>query len=125
MPTPARELVTELQAELGFTFYPTSITLTSPSGRAVQLLQFTSSDLVDCNSYHNTQDTIARIISEAMYAGLPAPSQPEACAAAFSVPDGAPLAQALDNLGCSLSETAAAQMQAWARQHRALRQKFG
>lgn len=60
-----------------------------------------------------------------MYAGLPAPSQPEACAAAFSVPDGATIAQTLDNLGCPLSGAAATQMQVWAQQSRALRRKFG
>lgn len=119
-----RDLIAWLKSEVGFTFYPVSYAMTAPSGRKINLLKFDESDRVDCSSYHSTIDTMERIISEALCAGV-ACTRPEACAAAWSVPDGAPIAMAVDNIGCTISDAAAERMELWAKQWRALRRKFG
>ena len=70
---------------------------------------------VNCATYSDALRTIDDIVSEALYAGMSCPTRPEACAAAFSVPDGAPVAMAVDNLGCALLPAAADKMERWAK----------
>lgn len=119
-----RDLVTWLKGEVGFTFYPTSNAMTTPSGKKVELFHLNDGDKVDCSSYYSTIDTVDRIISESIYAEIPC-TRPEACAAAWSVPDGAPISMAIDNIGCQLSDAASERMGSWARQQRSMRRKFG
>lgn len=119
-----RELILWLKSEVNSTFYPVSYIMTAPAGGKVNLLKPEATDRVDCSSYHSALDTIERIISEALHAGIQC-TRPEACAAAWSVPDGAPIAMALDNLGCTISDAAAERMESWAKHWRALRRRYG
>ena len=59
---------------------------------------------VDLSTRFATECTVAAIISETMRNGEAAPSYAMALAAAYSVPEGAPISMALVNLGCELLE---------------------
>lgn len=104
--------------------YVTQRALRAPSGRLVVIEKLERRALVCCETYSDALYTIDHIVSEALYAGI-ACTRPQACAAAFSVPDGAPIAMALDNLGCALSEAAAEKMEAWGKNARRLDRKYG
>lgn len=97
-------------------FYVIELALRSPSGKRIVLR---TNRTVSCATLEDVRTTMRDIISYELYAGRPAPTEPEACAAAWSVPDGAPIAMACDNLGCALSEGAGARMDAWQAQERA------
>jgi hypothetical protein len=104
--------------------YVTFEALRAPSGKLVTVFELPAHKRVNCETYGDALRTIDAIISDALYAGLPCPTRPEACAAAFSVPDGAPIAMAVDNLGCTLSVTAAEKMEQWAQVSRANERAF-
>lgn len=57
-----------------------------------------TSDRVSTVDLQSTRDTVRRIVSECMYAGMEC-TLPQALAAAYSVVDGAPIAMAVDNVG--------------------------
>lgn len=56
---------------------------------------------VDTHSYTATMQTVERIMSECMYDGI-AVDKASALAAAYSVPDGAPIWFAVENLDISV-----------------------
>lgn len=82
----------ELATELGFAGYVTEIRM----GRVVWTLAY--ADTVQTATVFDTRCTMARIRSEAIRAGIDC-TDPQALAAAYSVPDGAPIAMALVNVG--------------------------
>jgi len=104
--------------------YVTSIAIRVASGRLVDLACLEASALVDCSSLWALRSTMERIMSDGLYAGMH-PMLQECCAAAYSVPDGAPIAMAVDNIGCALSDAAAGQVASWQAEERALRRRFG
>lgn len=106
------ELYAEVRSLTGLA-YVTSVGLRTPSDRVVVLAALASHQRVDCSDYGAALASIDRLISMALYAGISI-DRPAACAAVWSVPDGAPIEMAFDNLGCSLSSEAADRMERWA-----------
>ncbi len=74
-------------------------------------------------TYNDAMYTITMILSEALYSCIPC-DRVQACAAAFSVPDGAPFLMAVDNIGCELNDDAAEFMHRGAAAARANKRAF-
>lgn len=104
--------------------YITTESYTLPSGRTVEISSTLPHQTVDCSEYSSALATIDRIVSHCVYRGESC-TRPEACAAAFSVPDGAPIEMAADNVGCELSDAAAQFMHAGAQGRRVTRRILG
>lgn len=115
--TETQDIYTEAKQLTGLA-YITSVGLRLPSGKALVLAKLERHQLVDCSDYSAALASIDSLISMAMYAGI-AIDRTSACAAVWSVPDGAPLEMALDNLGCELYAAAADKMEQWAAERRA------
>jgi hypothetical protein len=113
------ELAVEAAADAGFkgTVYVTQVALRAPSGGLIVLAKVASHQTVDCSSYMQAVNSIDSLISFALYQGVTM-SRPAACAAVWSVPDGATLQMALDNVGCEISVEAAERMESWGSQFR-------
>lgn len=82
----------------------------SRDGRTIASIETTA--LVDTRDLTETRHTMTRIISEELRAGRPC-TEPQALAAAFSVPQGAPLTMALLNVGPLPSDDVVAVFSAW------------
>ncbi len=117
------DLATWASKESGIT-YVTSVALRAPSGRLIELGTLAQHERVDCSSLFALRATMTAIVSAVLYSGGTC-TLPEACAAAYSVPDGAPIAMAADNIGCVLSDGDAAQVATWQTAERAAIRKHG
>lgn len=103
--------------------YVTAFGMRLASGKVVRLAELPSHECVNCSEYSEALASIDALISMAAYSGLTV-NRVEACAAVWSVPDGAPLAMALDNVGCELHPDATDKMERWAAQRRATVKAF-
>lgn len=89
------------------TLYTLQLGIRAPTGQVIWL-DATKERIVDLSTRFATNCTVAAIIDQAMFDDMPTPTYPEALAAAYSVPEGAPISMALVNLGCELMDMDAA-----------------
>lgn len=94
------------------TFFATKGLIRLPSGKLFDAYTIASSDCVYTDSLDATRYTMTKIISLAMYTGRIC-TEPQALAAAFSVPDGTPIAMAELNVGPLPSEEICKKIHAW------------
>ncbi len=85
-------------ADMAATGLLLSFSLRMASGKLVEIYRRPAHELVNTSDLQSTRDTVARIVSECLRAGIEC-SQPQALAAAYSVPDGAPIGMAIINVG--------------------------
>ncbi len=85
-------------ADLSSTGLFLSLSLRTPSGALREIYKRPAHELVSTVDHQSTLDTMTRIQSECLYAGIEC-SLPQALAAAYSVPDGAPIGMAILNVG--------------------------
>ncbi len=106
------ELAKEMAAESGIPYVMEFSMRVPSSGRLFSVAKVAKHRTVDCSDYRAAVDSIDNLISLALYRGLTV-TRPQACAAVWSVPDGAPLEMALDNVGVELDPNAADRMEQW------------
>lgn len=116
------ELSREMAAMTGLA-YVTRVSLRAPSGNLICIAETASYQRVDCSEYSAALASIDGLIALGFRRGMTV-DRPSACAAVWSVPDGAPLEMALDNVGCELPVAAAEQMERWAAERRATVRAF-
>lgn len=76
----------------------TSVAVRGASGRAITVYTRPAHELVDMSELSTSRATVGAIVSECLYAGASC-SLSQALAAAYSVPDGAPIGLAILNVG--------------------------